>query len=172
MTTPAAAHRSFAKHGPNQSARQLHHPGATACPCGTGKTYGECCGLYHAGWHTGSLITPRLHAPTPEALMRSRYSAYALKLADYLLGTWHGSTAPGEIDFPPTKWLGLDIKHAETRGGAGVVEFIARYRDSTGRASRLHEVSRFVSDGMGLDARWLYIDGQVDDVQSPSQEAT
>ena len=172
MTTPAAAHRSFAKHGPKQSARQLHHPGAAACPCGTDKTYGECCGLYHAGWHTGSLITPRLHAPTPEALMRSRYSAYALKLADYLLGTWHGSTAPGEIDFPPTKWLGLEIKHAETRGGAGVVEFIARYKGSTGRASRLHEVSRFVSDGMGLDARWLYIDGQVDDVPSPSQEAT
>ena len=104
--------------------------------------------------------------------MRSRYSAYALKLADYLLGTWHGNTAPGEIDFPLTKWLGLEIKHAETRGGVGVVEFIARYRDNTGRAGRLHEVSRFVSDGAGLDDRWLYIDGQVDDVQSPSQETT
>jgi len=172
MTTPAAAHRSFAKHGSKQSAGQLHHPATAACPCGTDKTYGECCGLYHAGWHTGSLITPRLHAPTPEALMRSRYSAYTLKLADYLLGTWHASTTPGEIDFPPTKWLGLEIKHAETRGGAGVVEFIARYRESTGRASRLHEVSRFVSDGMGLDTRWLYIDGQVDDVHPPSQEAT
>ena len=164
MVTINGAHRSF----PKQNASQLQHPATAACPCNSDKTYGECCGLYHAGWQ----VIPRPHAPTPEALMRSRYSAYALKLADYLLGTWHGSTAPGEIDFPPTKWLGLEIKHAETRGGAGIVEFIARYRDSTGRAGRLHEVSRFVSDGVGLDARWLYIDGQVNDVLPHSQEAT
>ena len=168
MTTPIAVHRSF----PKQSASRLQHPPTAGCPCGSDKTYGECCGLYHAGWHTSLPSTPRLPAPTPEALMRSRYSAYALKLADYLLGTWHGSTAPGEIDFPPTKWLGLEIKHAETHGDAGVVEFIARYRDSTGRAGRLHEVSRFVADGAGLDARWLYIDGQVEDVQPPSHGAT
>ena len=102
--------------------------------------------------------------------MRSRYSAYTLGLANYLLGTWHGSTAPGEIDFAPTKWLGLEIKQAATRGDAGIVEFIARYRDSTGRAGRLHEVSRFVSDGVSPDTRWLYIDGQVDDAQPPSQD--
>ena len=167
MTTPIAAHRSF----PKQSASRLHYPPTAACPCGTDKSYAECCGLYHAGWQA-IVRMPRLHAPTPEALMRSRYSAYVLKLADYLLGTWHGSTAPGEIDFPPTKWLGLEIKHAESRGGAGVVEFIARYRDSTGRAGSLHEVSRFVADGAGLDARWLYIDGQVEDVQPPSHGAT
>ena len=53
-----------------------------------------------------------------------------------------------------------------------MVEFIARYKDSTGRAGRLHEVSRFVLDGVGPDARWLYIDGQVDDVLPPSQEPT
>ncbi len=93
--------------------------------------------------------------------MRSRYSAYALQLADYLLGTWHGSAAPGEIDFPPTKWLGLEVKHAEARGDAGIVEFIARYRESTGKAGRLHEISRFVQEGLGPDARWLYIDGQM-----------
>jgi SEC-C motif domain protein len=93
--------------------------------------------------------------------MRSRYSAYALKLGDYLLATWHGSTAPGEIDFPSTKWLGLEVKHHEARGDAGIVEFIARYRDSTGKAGRLHEISRFVQEGIGLDAHWLYIDGQL-----------
>ena len=168
MTTPTVAHRSFPKNGSRQSARQLQHPATAGCPCGTDKTYGECCGLYHAGWQA----TPGFYAPTPEALMRSRYSAYALKLADYLLGTWHASTAPGEIDFPSTKWLGLEIKHAETRGNAGVVEFIARYRDSTGRAGRLHEVSRFVLTGVGPDVRWLYIDGQVDDAQLPSYEPT
>ena len=168
MTTSASAHRSFFKQSARQGAGQLQHPTTAACPCGSDKTYGECCGLYHAGW----LAENCLHAPTPEALMRSRYSAYALNLADYLLGTWHGSTAPGEIDFPPTKWLGLEIKHAETRGDAGIVEFIARYKDSTGRAGRLHEVSRFVSSGVGPDTRWLYIDGQVGDAQPPIQEPT
>ena len=167
MFAPNATHRSF----PKQIAKQLQHPATAACPCGSDKTYGDCCGLYHAGWHTASATTSRLHAPTPEALMRSRYCAYALKLGNYLLGTWHGSTAPGEIDFPPTKWLGLEVKHAETRGDAGIVEFIARYKGSTGRAGRLHEVSRFVADGVGMDARWLYIDGQVDDVLPPGQEA-
>ena len=168
MTTPTAAYRSFPKDGSMQGVSALQHRQTAACPCGAGKTYGECCGPYHAGWQEGLQI-PLVHAPTPEALMRSRYCAYVLKLANYLLGTWHGSTAPGEIDFLPTKWLGLEIKQAQTQGGAGVVEFVARYRDSTGRAGRLHEVSRFTADGVGEDMRWLYIDGQVDDVQSPSQ---
>ncbi len=159
----SAPHRSF----PKQSRAVSQHAASALCPCRAGsgaeKQYGECCGQ----WHTGYLAIPRIHAPTPEALMRSRYSAYALQLADYLLGTWHGSTAPGEIDFPPTKWLGLEIKHHEARGDAGIVEFIARYRESTGKAGRLHEISRFVQEGVGLDARWLYIDGQMPDTEIP-----
>ena len=50
----------------------------TPCPCGSGQTYVECCGLWHAGLNEGR------HAPTPEALMRSRYSAYVLGCTDYL----------------------------------------------------------------------------------------
>jgi len=40
-------------------------------------------------------------------LMRSRYSAYALGLLDYLLATWHPSTAPGDLELDAVKWLGL-----------------------------------------------------------------
>ena len=162
VTTPAP-HRSF----PKTSRTVSQHAASALCPCrvdsGAEKPYGECCGPWHAGYSA----SPRIHAPTPEALMRSRYSAYALQLADYLLGTWHGSTAPGEIDFPPTKWLGLEVKHAEARGDAGIVEFIARYRESTGKAGRLHEISRFVQEGLGADARWFYIDGQTPDPDAP-----
>jgi SEC-C motif domain protein len=86
--------------------------------------------------------------------MRSRYSAYVKGLIDYLLATWHPSTAPGELELPPVKWLELDIRHAEATGDAGVVEFVARLRDN-GRGARLHEISRFVRE----DGRWLYIDG-------------
>ena len=99
--------------------------------------------------------------------MRSRYSAYALQLSDYLLSTWHGSVAPGEIDFPPTKWLGLDVKNAQSQGDAGIVEFVARYRESTGRAGRLHEISRFVREGVGEAAQWFYIDGQSPETEPP-----
>ena len=89
--------------------------------------------------------------------MRSRYVAYVLGLLDYLQATWHPSTAPGDLELPPTKWLGLEVREAQTRGDAGVVEFVARWRDSGGRAGRLHETSRFVREG----GRWFYIDGVV-----------
>ena len=124
------------------------HAAKAACPCGSGQTYAACCGPWHAGLNQGQ------HAPTPEALMRSRYSAYGLGLLDYLLATWHPSTAPGDLELPPVKWLELDIRHAEATGDVGVVEFVARLRDQ-GRGARLHEISRFVRE----DGRWLYIDG-------------
>ncbi len=97
-----------------------------------------------------------MHAPTPEALMRSRYSAYVVGLIDYLLATWHPSTGPGELELSPVKWLGLEVLHAEATGDAGVVEFVARCRVN-GKAQRMHETSRFVRQ----DGRWYYIDGQV-----------
>ena len=78
----------------------------TPCPCGSGDVYADCCGRWHAGLALGE------HAPTPEALMRSRYSAYARGLPDYLLATWHASTAPGDLELFPVKWLGLEVRHS------------------------------------------------------------
>jgi len=135
--------------------KKLRHAPTADCPCGSGQTYAACCQPWHDGLAQG------VHAPTPEALMRSRYSAYALGLIDYLLATWHGSTAPGELELAPVKWLGLEVRHAQTSGDAGVVEFVARCRQAfTGKAERMHEISRFVREGVGADARWYYIDGQ------------
>lgn len=121
------------------------------CPCGLGR-YDEHCGRLHAG-------APAVDA---EALMRSRYSAYALGLADYLLATWHASTRPALIEFnedPPLRWLGLDVKRHVADGDSAVVEFVARYRQGGGRAGRLHETSRFVRERQ----LWLYVDGHVTD---------
>ncbi len=98
----------------------------------------------------------QLYAPTAEAVMRSRYSAYSMGLPSYLLATWHGSTAPGELELQPLKWLGLEVRHALEQGDAGVVEFVARFRPGNGGpAERLHELSRFVREG----GRWWYVDG-------------
>lgn len=76
------------------------------CPCGTGETYGACCGRFHAG----------APAPTAEALMRSRFTAFAANDADYLLATWHSSTRPPSLDLDPgLRWQRLDV--LETQGG-------------------------------------------------------
>ncbi|HEY4091087.1 MAG TPA: YchJ family metal-binding protein [Luteibacter sp.] len=125
----------------------------TACPCGTGKAYADCCGRWHAG-------EP---APTAEALMRSRYSAYVMGLEDYLLASWHASMRPPSLDLanqsPIPTWLGLTVKrHENPTPDTAVVEFIARLRYGGGSAKKMHEVSRFVRE----DGRWYYLDGDVD----------
>lgn len=120
------------------------------CPCGA-PDYSACCGRYHGG----------VPAPDAATLMRSRYSAFVLRLEDYLLATWHPDTRPPTLDLKAdnTKWLGLEVKRytAESEDRA-TVEFIARYKIG-GRAHRLHEISRFVRE----DGLWFYVDGKFPD---------
>jgi SEC-C motif-containing protein len=118
------------------------------CPCGTGLTYGECCEPFHRA---------KAQPPTAERMMRSRYSAYVLGNAAYLLATWHASTRPTTVTFDPDlTWLRLDIL-GRTRGGMldseGTVEFCAHYR-SEGVRQDQHENSRFVR----VNKTWLYLD--------------
>ncbi len=122
---------------------------ATQCPCGKG-LYADCC----APLHNGAAAT------SAEALMRSRYSAYVLKLSRYLLDTWHRDTRPTAIDLAEdtTQWLRLEIRRHEAADDAATVEFVARYK-LNGRACRLHEISRFACQ----DARWYYLDGELFD---------
>lgn len=119
------------------------------CPCGGG-AYATCCGPVHAG----------APAATAEALMRSRYSAFALGLEPHLLATWSRATRPPAVGLDPAaRWRGLQIVDT-ARGGpddaTGVVEFRAASRDAGG-ASVLHERSRFTRE----DGRWVYVDGDV-----------
>lgn len=122
------------------------------CPCGTALPYARCC----ARWHEGP---EHLQAPTAEALMRSRYSAFVLGLRDYLLATWHPSTRPPTLEpnEPGLRWLGLDVKRHDVHDDThATVEFVARSK-LAGRAHRLHEHSRFVRE----DGRWYYVDGDI-----------
>ena len=126
-----------------------------ACPCGRADArrqplpFTDCCGRFLAGG------TP---APDAESLMRSRYCAFVLEDADYLLATWHPLHRPPAIDFERgVKWLGLDVRvHHRTDATHAEVEFVARSR-LAGRAHRLHERSRFVCE----DGRWYYLDGDM-----------
>lgn len=126
---------------------------ADRCQCLSGDAYGVCCGPLHRGERT---------AATAEALMRSRYSAFAVGDSTYLRATWHPRTRPASLDLDADQqWRRLDV--LATRAGgpfddAGEVEFAAYYRDATsGERGRLHEVSRFVREG----GRWFYVDGDV-----------
>lgn len=119
----------------------------SVCPCGGGN-YAACCGPFHAG----------LAAPDAERTMRSRYSAYVLRLESYLLATWHADTRPTSLDLlaDNEKWLGLEIKkHLALSDELASVEFVARYKIN-GRAHRLHEISRFLR----VDGQWFYVDGE------------
>lgn len=94
--------------------------------------------------------------------MRSRYSAFVLQRADYLLATWHTSTRPSTLDFEPdVRWLGLEVlAHSSASApDTSVVRFVARYRVA-GKAVRLAETSRFVRDTAQGGDRWFYVDGE------------
>lgn len=125
-------------------------PALAQCPCGSGLGYGGCCGPFHDG----------IPAPTAEALMRSRYSAYATGNLDHVFRTWHPRTRPADlVPTPGVEWLGLDVLRTEDGGpddDSGVVEFCARFRTPAGEQV-LHETSRFARRGR----RWVYVDGDL-----------
>lgn len=146
-----------------------------ACPCGSMSSYSKCCKPYHEG------EIP----PTPEALMRSRYSAYSKGLVDYVCDTTHpenplqeGSKQP---DGAPSSTLREDVratcekitwdklKILSCEDGSSPNEAFVTFqtyfktKGQVGqRAQGWHtqsfvEKSRFLK---GEDGRWLYVDGE------------
>ena len=121
------------------------------CPCGLPQSYDACCGRYHRG--EGA-------PPTAELLMRSRYAAFAVGDAAYLLATWHPSTRPRRLHLDAgDRWTRLDVLGG-TGGGLlhteGTVEFRAHRRRGSGRDAQAdvqHENSRFVREA----GRWSYV---------------
>ncbi len=89
-----------------------------ACPCDPALRYAACCAPLHGG----------LPAASAEALMRSRYAAFVLGLADYLLATWHPSTRPRTLSLDSeARWLGLDVQAVASTGlDSATVRFVAR----------------------------------------------
>jgi len=119
------------------------------CFCGSGKDFTLCCEPYIKGIQK---------APGAEALMRSRYSAYAVQNADYLWDT----TAPKErrhhskaaiLEWSKSnQWLKLEVLNATET----TVEFKAYFLDSSLQAQVHHEKSTFVKEGDS----WYYADGE------------
>lgn len=129
----------------------------TRCPCGSGKPFSFCC---------EPAITGRKPAATAEALMRSRYTAFALGAVDYLINTTAARMrTPQDAELLTeqtqiTTWTGLDI--IDTQAGqkddqSGIVEFKAAFESPEGNAI-LHERSRFERES----GQWVYLDGKVE----------
>ncbi|WP_286239665.1 YchJ family protein [Neptuniibacter halophilus] len=127
------------------------------CPCGSQKPFDYCC---------KPIIEGQKPAPTAEALMRSRYTAFALGAIDYLVDT----TAPekrGKDDaelladqVKYTNWVGLTIlstEQGQPSDQTGSVEFEAHFETEDQRGV-LHEKSNFRKD----EGFWVYVDGDVE----------
>ena len=130
-------------------------PDDARCPCGSGDLFGACC---------GPVLRGQRRAPTAEALMRSRYTAFAVRDLEHLLRSWHPSTAPAREELAASlaeevRWLRLEIHGTEAGGpfeDAGVVDFSAISKGPGGRSVQ-RERSRFVRE----DGTWLYLDGEL-----------
>ena len=119
------------------------------CPCCSGKSYNTCCEPYHR---------KEQNAPTAEALMRSRFSAFALPNGAYLLNT----TLPAKRKFHSqeelqkwgeiNQWIKLEIVNLPA---VNQVEFKAFYIDSEGKEQLHHELSVFQK----INDRWFYVSG-------------
>ena len=147
-----AGRRADRRNQPNSPIRAAGVHGAAPCPCGSGRTYAQCCEPLHDG----------APAPTAEALMRSRYTAFVVGDEDYLFRTWHPRTRPeGPYCHPGTRWTGL-VVHETVDGGeddeTGIVEFTATYRSGDGRGGVVEDAMRERSRFTRRAGRWLYLD--------------
>lgn len=111
------------------------------CPCGSKRSFSLCCGPILAGEA----------ALTPEALMRSRYTAFALGEEAHLLRTWHPSTRPNAVSTAGVRWLGLVVEKAV----GDRVKFRAKFKEND-ETHTMREHSRFVQE----DGQWFYLDGE------------
>lgn len=120
------------------------------CPCGNPCSYATCCQPLHQGQPAASA----------EALMRSRYSAYTLRLVDYLIATTLPAQQSGLDSAAITEWsrssqwLGLEVEQAVEQGDQAEVQFVARWADASGAAQVHRERSAFVRKRQ----RWYFID--------------
>lgn len=124
----------------------------SSCHCGSEQSYQYCCQPLHQG---------TILAETAEQLMRSRFCAFKLQLADYIQQTWDKTTRPGEITFETNmRWTRLSIngrKKGRKKDKEGWVTFVAFF-EYQGVEDSLHEKSYFNRNEHG---NWQYVDGDI-----------
>lgn len=148
------------------------------CPCGNQRPYLKCCGLYIESFSeslaSGGDLLKRRMAPTAEALMRSRYTAFTQGNIDYLVQTHHPNNRSAnahkslERSVRQTRWANLIIvktQKGQKKDKTGTVEFVAAFQSAqpigaqlaTNKIEQLHERSSFVRE----KGEWFYTDGEM-----------
>lgn len=128
----------------------------TPCPCKSEKDYADCCKPFHQG---------RL-PDTALQLMRSRYSAYALCLTDYIIHTTHPNNPAfqhNKVEWAQsisefclnTEFKNLEILNFEEKGSFATVTFVAHLVQGAKDVS-FTEKSFFEK----LNGKWLYLKGE------------
>lgn len=124
----------------------------TFCPCGSQRTYEQCCGLF---------IEKKQSPQTPEQLMRSRYTAYSQANIEYIKNTMAGKALTGFNESEAQKWakrviwIGLKvISTAQESPEKGFVEFSAHFLEGD-QLKTIQELSEFHFK----NNIWLYVDG-------------
>lgn len=124
-----------------------------SCPCGSGIALDACCGRY---------VNAGADAPTPEALMRSRYTAFVLHQVDYLVKTMRGeplktfNPADTLTWLQEVTWVGLTVINTKQKTPTlGYVSFDAQYQ-CRGALSHICEKSEFHR----IDHQWFYVGGK------------
>jgi SEC-C motif-containing protein len=119
------------------------------CYCGSSLPFENCCQPYMNGI---------LKAPTAEALMRSRYTAFATGAADYLVATTHSSTRKLHKKAEILNWSQSNqwIKLEVLASTATTVKFKAYYIDYQLKAQIHEEHSTFIFE----NGNWFYVDGK------------
>ena len=127
------------------------------CPCGSGKPYLDCCRVYHEGKEAENSLV----------LMRSRYSAYALNNAEYIIRTTHPRHPAVSQNLAVwkqeilqfslnTEFERLEIVDSLEQNDKATVVFIAHLKQN-GEDVSFTERSFFAKVG----GRWLYVNGDV-----------
>lgn len=127
------------------------------CPCGSERLYTECCQALHDGANAGNALL----------LMRSRYAAYAMGRADYIIRTTHPRNPNYRMDvagwvqdikrsYGDTQFQKLEIVDFVDGDEVAYVTFVAHLRKN-GKDVGFCEKSRFEK----VDGRWLYHSGDI-----------
>ena len=153
------------------------------CPCqvspklaflATPIAYSDCCQPYHDAINENNLDA--LNAESAERLMRTRYSAFVLQKADYIVKT----TLPAQqalLDIKSieswareTDWAGLEIVSHTAKLGKrhAQVEFKA-YFNTPDRLQAHNELSGFVKIKDKTGERWYFLDPTVEMTISQKQ---
>lgn len=126
----------------------------TLCPCHSGKNYSNCCKPLHDGGFPENAL----------ALMRSRYSAYALQKPEYIIRTTHPDNPTYKENYNQwiqeiyhfcqnTQFQKLDILEVIEGTDKSYVTFNAQILQNS-QNKELVEKSYFVKD----ESQWLYRD--------------